>query len=125
MQAMQSLQMTTDTPEYKAISSCRMDLTEMLSIHFKEVAERLRDSGALTNNQCEEIIESRPPKASARRLIDMIIVDIKSDPLDVFAEFVTAMKSSGNPRFKKFVEENIEARRKELYRELLQIPPGM
>ena len=112
-------------PEYKAIDSCRRDLTEMLSTCFKEVTERLRDSGALTNNQCEEIIESRPPKASARRLIDMIIVDIKSDPLDVFAEFVTAMKSSGNTRLKDFVKEKIEAKRKELYKELLQIPPSM
>ena len=106
--------MTTDTPEYKAISSCRRDLTEMLSNHFKEVAECLRDSGALTSNQCEEIIESRTPKASAHRLIDMIIVDIKSNPLDVFAEFVTAMKSSGNKHFKDFVKDVIEAKRKEL-----------
>ncbi len=125
MQSLQSLQMPADTPEYKAISSCRMDLTERLSTRFKEVAERLRDSGALTDSQCDEIIESGSPKASARRLIDMIIVNIKIDPLEVFAEFVTAMKSSGNKRFKDFVKKNIEAKRKQLYRELLKIPPGM
>ncbi len=119
--------MTTDTPEYKAISSCRVDLTERLSNCFKDVTEYLRQSETLTDNQCEEIIESgsRPPKVSARRLIDMIIVDIKSDPLDVFAEFVTAMKSNGNKRFIDFIKKNIEAKRKELYRELLQLPPGM
>ncbi len=42
--------MTTDTPEYKAIDSCRRDLTEMLSNYFKDVTERLRDSETLTAN---------------------------------------------------------------------------
>ena len=117
--------MTTDTPEYKAIDSCRTDLTEMLSTCFKKVANRLRDSGELTKDQCKIIIEARSPEASADMLIDTITVYIKSNPLDVFAEFVTAMKSSGNKHFKDFVKKNIEAKRKELYRELLQIPPGM
>ena len=114
----------TDTPEYKAINTCDL-LKEKLSIFFKDVAECLRLSETLTNNQYDEIIECGTPKACAHRLIDMIIAYIKSDPLDVFAEFVTALKSSGNKRFKDFVKEKIEAKRKELYRELLQIPPGM
>ncbi len=96
----------------------------MLSNYFKDVAERLRDSETLTDNQCYEIIESGNPKACAHRLIEMIIVNIKSNPLEVFDEFVRAMKSSGNKHFRDFVKENIEAKRKE-YRELLQIPPGM
>ncbi len=117
--------MTTDTPEYKAINNCRVDLTERLSNYFKEVAERLRENETLTNNQYDEIIEFRNPKASAHRLIDMIIVDIKSDPLDVFAEFVTALKSSGNKHFKDFVKNTIEAKRKKFYRELLEVPLGI
>ncbi len=43
--------MTTDTPEYKAICSCRVELTEKLSNCFKDVAEYLSQSGALTGKQ--------------------------------------------------------------------------
>ncbi len=111
--------MTTGTPEYKAICSYRVDLTERLSACFKDVAEYLRQSGALTGKQCQTII-------SAEMLMNYVLVDIK-DPdttLDAFAYFVTAMKQSGNTFFKSFVKKKIEAKRKEFYRELLQVPPG-
>ncbi|XP_064401100.1 uncharacterized protein LOC135347138 isoform X2 [Halichondria panicea] len=112
-------EMTTGTPEYKAICSCRVDLTERLSNCFKDVAEYLSQSGALTGKQCQTII-------SAEMLLNYVLVDIK-DPdttLDAFAYFVTAMKQSGNTFFKVFVKKQIEAKRKEFYRELLQVPPG-
>ncbi len=44
--------------------------------------------------------------------------------LDAFAYFVTAMKQSGNTLFKDFVKKKIEAKRKEFYRELLQVLNG-
>ncbi len=108
------------TPEYEAICSCKVDLTERLSACFKDVANYLSQSGALTDKQCQEI-------SSAEMLLNYVLVDIK-DPdttLDAFAGFVTAMKQSGNTYFQTFVRDKIEAKRRDFYRELLQVPPGM
>ena len=96
-----------------------MDLTKRLSNCFKDVAEYLRQSGALTDKQYRTII-------SAEMLLNYVLVDIK-DPdttLDAFAGFVTAMKLSGNTFFKSFVKKKIEAKRKGFYRELLKVPPS-
>ncbi len=109
--------------EYKTICSCKADLTKKLSTCYKEVAEYLCQSGALTVTQCQTIIRHRD---GAKQLMDMIIVDIE-DPkatLDSFAYFVTAMKKCGNRFFQDFVKEKIEGKRKEIYRELLQVQPG-
>ncbi len=97
-----------------------MDLTKRLSNCFKDVAEYLRQSGALTGKQCRTIVYS------AEMLLNYVLVDIK-DPdttLDAFAGFVTAMKLSGNTFFKSFVKKKIEAKRKGFYRELLKVPPS-
>ncbi len=78
------------------MASCRVDLTERLSNCFKDVAEYLSQSGALTGKQCQEIISAE------MLLYYYVLVDIK-DPdttLDAFAYFVTAMKQSGNTFFK-------------------------
>ncbi len=59
--------------------------------------------------------------------MDLMIayIEYPATTLDSFAKFVTAMKKSGNKHFQTFVKEKIEAKRKELYRELLRVPPGM
>ncbi len=115
------------TPEYKAICSCRLELTKKLSSCFKDVAEHLRQSGALTNDQYQTIIGIQNSQDGAEKLMDTIIVDIKEPrtTLDAFADLVTAIKNSGNKHFLTFVKDVIEAKRKEFYRELLTVPPGM
>ncbi len=113
------------TPEYKAICSCRVELTEKLSTCINDVAKYLRQSGALTDDQCQTIMISH--EDSAKKLMEIIIVDI-GDPdtsLDSFAYFLAAIKHSGTKNFQTFVKEKIEAKRKEFYRELLQFSPGM
>ncbi len=112
------------TPEYEAICSYKVDLTKRLSTCYKEVAEYLHQSGALTDKQCRAIIGH---KDSAEKLMELIIVDIEApaSTLDSFAEFVTAIKKSGNKHFQTFVKEKIEAKRKEIYRGLLRVPQGM
>ncbi len=119
--------MTTDTHEYTAIRSCRDVLTDKLSKYFEEVAKDLRQSEELTDKECRTITFTQNPEDGAERLMDRIIVDMK-DPrvaLKTFANFVKALKKNGNETFKTFVKDNIEMKRKELYRELLKVPPGI
>ncbi len=114
------------TPEYKAICSCRVELTEKLSACFKRVAKYLRQSGALTDDQCQTIIGIQNSQDGAEKLMEFIIVDIR-DPdttMDSFDCFVAAIKQSGNRFFLDFVKDKIEAKRKKFYRELLHVPPG-
>ncbi len=96
----------------------------MLSPYVNEVAIDLRQSGALNDSQYQTIIHH---ENGAEKLMDMIIVDIKEPKttLDAFADLVTAIKKIGNKYFLIFVKNTIEARRKEFYRELLQVPPSM
>ena len=103
-----------------------MELTEKLSACFKRVAKYLRQSRALTDDQCQTIIGIQNSQDGAEKLMDMIIVDIKepTTTLDAFADLVTAIKNSGNKHFQTFVKDVIEDKRKEFYRELLQVPPG-
>ncbi len=117
----------THTPEYEAICSCEVDLTKMLSTCYKEVAEYLRQSGALTRKQCQDIIGIQNQNGAAEKLMDIMIVYIEApaSTWDSFAKFVTAMKKSGTEHFQTFVKENIEAKRKEIYRKFLRVPPGM
>ena len=101
-----------------------MDLTKRLSNCFQYVAKYLHQSGALTDIQYQIIIRHRD---GAEKLMEIIVVGIK-DPdttLDAFADFVRAMKRSGNKFLQTFVREKIESKRKQLYRELLTVPPGM
>ncbi len=116
--------MTTGTPEYLAICSCRVELTDKLSACIQDVAKHLRQSGALTDRQCQTIIRHED---GAEKLMDWIIVDIKEPKttLDAFADLVTAIKNSGNKHFLTFVKDMIEEKRKEFYRELLTVPPSM
>ena len=116
--------MTTGTPEYKAICSCRVELTEKLSACIQDVAKYLRQSGELTNSQCQTIVRHED---GAEKLMDMIIVDVKEPKttLDAFTDLVTAIKDSGNKHFLTFVKDVIEEKRKEFYRELLTVPPSM
>ncbi len=99
----------------------------MLSTCYKEVAEYLHQSGALTHKQCQAIIGIQNQNGAAEILMDLMIDDIQNPAttLDSFAKFVTAMKKSGNKHFETFVKEKIESKRKELYRGLLRVPPGM
>ncbi len=124
-----SLQITTGTPEYKAIWSCRNELTQMLSTCYKEVAEYLHQSGALTDKQCQAIIGIQNQNGAAEivmgLMIDVIEAPAMATTLDSFAKFVTAMKKSGNKHLQTFVKEKIESKRKELYRGLLRVPAGM
>ncbi len=117
----------TDTLEYTVIRSCRMDLTKKLTKYYKEVARYLCQSGELTDRQCQTITFTQNPEDGAERLVEMIFVDI-NDPnaaLNTFANFVKAIKQNGNEAFKTFVEDKLEVKRKELYRKLLIVPPGM
>ena len=104
-----------------------MELTKKLSACFKDVAEYLRQSQSLTDDQFQTIIGIQNSQDGAEKLMDMIIVDIKepTTTLDAFADLVTAIKNSGNKHFQTFVKEVIESKRKEFYRELLTVPPGM
>ncbi len=118
------LQMTTYTAEYKAIRSCREDLTKKLSTCVNEVAKHLRQNEVLTDDQCQTIIRQ---KDGAEKLMEIIIVFIE-DPdsaLDSFAYLMTALKKCGNRFFQEFVKDKIEAERREIYREFLQVPHGM
>ena len=104
--------MTTYTAEYKAIRSCREDLTKKLSTCVNEVAKHLRQNGALTDEQCQAIISAED---GAEKLMKIIIVFIE-DPvstLDSFAYLVTALKKGGNRFFQEFVKDKIEAERRE------------
>ncbi|XP_064395583.1 uncharacterized protein LOC135342701 isoform X2 [Halichondria panicea] len=123
VQTTQGPKMTTGTPEYKAICSCRVVLTDKLSACIQDVAKHLRQSGALTDRQCQTIIHHED---GAEKLMDMIIVDVKEPDttLDAFSDLVTAIKNSGNKHFLTFVKDVIEEKRKEFYRELLTVPPS-
>ncbi len=112
------------TPEYKTICSYQMILTLKLSNCFQYVAKYLHQSGALTDKQYRTIIRHRD---GAEKLMEIIVDGIK-DPdttLDAFADFVRAIKRSGNKFLQTFLREEIESKRKQLYRELLKVPPGM
>ena len=119
--------MATGTPEYEAIRYYKEDLTEKLYGCYKEVAKYLCQQKGLIDNECQRIIGIETRKEGAEQLMQLIIVDIKApaNTLDSFADFMTAMKKSGNKHILMFFKEKIEPKRKECYRELLRVPAGM
>lgn len=108
------------TPEYKSISCNRQQLEDQLSTCLKEVAGRLRQSDMLTESQYHDIISNTDAMIGTGIVIDIILTSIALEPLESFFEFMDALKKSGNKYFRRFVEGEIEVKRKQLYRELLR-----
>ncbi len=111
-----------ESPEYKAISSCRDELGSLLSTCLEEVACPLRQSEALTDKRYKTIIGRED---GTDLLIDDFLIFIKSSPLNCYVEFMTTITKHGNRLVRDFVKNTIEAKRKKFYRELLIVPPSM
>ena len=113
-----------ESPEYKAISSCRDELGSLLSTCLEEVTGPLRQSEALTDKRYKTII-GLEDDAGAVMLIDDFLVFTKTSPLHCYVEFMTTITKRGNRLVRNFVKNTIEAKRKKFYRELLTVPPSM
>ena len=107
-----------NTPEYQAISRNRHDLETFLSSIFKETSARLRDNDYLTAAQHDAIVASTSHDGCFK-LVEAVLESIKIDPVTSFVEFIGIAKSCGNRFLRKFIENKIEAKRKEMYRSLL------
>ncbi len=113
-----------ESPEYKAISSCRDELASLLSTCLEEVACPLRQSEALTDKRYKTIV-GLEDGAGAVMLIEDFLVFTKTSPLNCYVEFMTTITKRGNRLVRDFVKNTIEAKRKKFYRELLIVPPSM
>ena len=112
-----------NTPEYQAISRNRHDLETFLHSFFKEISARLRDSDYLTPAQHDAIVGSTTENGCSK-LAEAVLESIKIDPVTSFVEFIDVAKFYGNRFFKKFIEDKIEAKRKEVYRSLFECSSG-
>ena len=112
-----------NTPDYQAISRNRHDLERFLHPFFKEISARLRDNDYLTAAQHDVIVGSATENGCSK-LVEAVLESIKIDSVTSFVEFIDVSKSCGNRFFRKFIEEKIEAKRKEVYRSLFECSSG-
>ena len=111
----------TNSPEYRAIRQNRQALEEQLSSCFKQVAALLCQKEILTDGRCTEISK---PGNGPKMLVGDVLLGVKVTPVESFAEFVDALKRSGNKPFRTFVSDSIEKQRKTFYRELFRVETG-
>lgn len=101
------------TPEYLAIRNCRDALEEHMKFYLKDVASKLRAKGYLADHQYKSITDA----GDCSTLVDAMLLSIKLSPVSSFFTFVDALKVCGAIPFKGFIKNEIEKKRKELYRE--------
>ena len=112
-----------NTPEYQAISRNRHNLERFLHSFFKEISARLRDNDYLTVAQHDVVVGSTSENGCSK-LVEAVLESIKIDSVTSFVEFIEISKSCGNRFFRNFIEEKIEAKRKEVYRSLFECSSG-
>ena len=88
---------------------------------MKQVAALLYQKDILTGDRWAEIVQAGN---GAGVLVSDVLLGVEITPVELFAEFVYALKQYGNKPFKTFVSESIENQRKNFYRELFKVEAG-
>ena len=117
---------SAQTPEHQVIRRDPL-LADLVRIHFKSVADALRNRGVLTDVQHREITHQHATMGGGEeKLIDAILIDIKtsSNPCESFVRFTDILERCGNLAMQRHINNTMKPTRKNLYRDLLKPSAG-
>lgn len=108
--------MSCDTPEYKVLSSNRVQLEELVNIQLQKIAVRLRGLDILDDSCLSQI--------TAKNLLGIILTYVNTSESKVFECFLQVLEEEGTQPLKQFVNETIKVQCKQYYRDLFPSPSG-